>query len=81
MGDTNQSCRFPTPVIFVAAETQHLGLARPGDRLATSGVVTAIYERKGQHYFESEELLIADGVRPIARFQRTSIYAARKVVA
>jgi acyl dehydratase len=81
MGDTNQSCRFPTPVIFVATRTQHLGIARPGDRLATSGVVTAAYERKGQHYFESDELLIADGARPIARFHRTSIYAARTVAA
>jgi acyl dehydratase len=81
MGDTNQSCRFPTPVIFVATETQHLGLARPGDRLATSGIVTAVHERKGQHYFASDELLIADGARPIAHFRRMSIYAARKVAA
>lgn len=81
MGDTNASCRFPTPVIFVATRTQHLGVARAGDRLATSGTVTAVTERKGQHYFDSEELLIANGATPVALFQRSSIYAARRVAA
>jgi hypothetical protein len=37
--------------------------------------VTAVYERKGKHYFESEEYLIADGTAVVARFRRTSIYA------
>jgi len=77
MGDANASRRFPTPVILVAAAAEHLGVVRTGDRLSTSGVVTSVYERKGNHYFDSEELLIANGRTPVARFHRTSIYAVR----
>jgi acyl dehydratase len=75
MADTNQSFDYPSPVVFVAGEAQHYGLVFPGQRLATSGTVTAAYERKGKHYFESEEYLIADGAAVVARFRRTSIYA------
>ena len=77
MGDGNTSFTFPTPVIFVAVKSQHFGLAAPGDRLATAGTITAVYERKGQHYFESSEMLIANGERPIGLFRRTAIYAMR----
>jgi acyl dehydratase len=75
MADTNQSFDYPSPVVFVAGEAQHYALVFPGQRLATSGAVTAVYERKGKHYFESEEYLIADDAAVVARFRRTSIYA------
>ncbi len=77
IGDANSSRRYPTPVILVAAAAQHLGVAHVRDRLAMSGKVTRSYERKGHHYFDSDELLIANRQRPIGYFRRTSIYAAR----
>ena len=75
MFDANRSFRFPAPVVFVAGEAQHFAPVAPGQRLATSGTVTAVYERKGRHYVETEELLVVDGARVAARFRRTSIYA------
>ena len=78
MGDANRSGSFLSPVILVSSTTQALGIAHVGDRLATSGWVTAVYERKGNHYFDSSEVLIANGCTPIASFQRCSIYAARQ---
>ena len=74
MGDTNNSFPFPSPVVLVAVDAQHYSTVRPGQRLATVGRVTAAYERKGKHYFENEEFLLADG-NVSARFHRTSIYA------
>jgi len=75
MGDANGSFRLPAAVVFTEGEAQHYGLVRPGMRLATSGTVTDVYVRKGKHYFDSEEYLIADGKEVVARFRRTSIYA------
>lgn len=74
MGDTNNSFKSPSPIILVAAEAQHFTTVRPGQRLETVGQVTAVYERNGKHYFESEEFLLADGTLA-ARFNRTSVYA------
>lgn len=73
MGDTNNSFKFPSPVVLTAVETRHFGLVRPGQRLATVGRIANAYLRKGKHYVESEEFMSADGV-PIARFLRTQIY-------
>ncbi len=75
MFDANRSFRFPAPVVFVSGKAQHFALVSPGQRLATSGTITAVFERKGRHYFESEELLVVDGAQVAARFRRTSIYA------
>jgi hypothetical protein len=72
------SYKLSTPSIFVAATTQHLNLAHVGDRLTSSGVITAVYERKGNHYTDQRHLVIANGTTPVALVQRTSIYAARK---
>lgn len=79
--DAIESFHAPTPGVYVAAFAQHFGIAHVGDRLATSGRITDAYERKGNHYFESEQLLIADGARPVALFRRRSIYAARQAAA
>jgi acyl dehydratase len=75
MFDANRSFRLPAPVVFVSGEAQHFEPVSPGQRLATSGTVTAVYERNGRHYFETEEILVVDGARVAARFRRTSIYA------
>jgi hypothetical protein len=75
MGDTLQSFSFPIPVIFVSAEVQNFAPVHPGRRMSTSGVVTAVYERKGKHYFDSEEYLIADGLGVVARNRRVNLYA------
>jgi hypothetical protein len=72
------SYKLPTPSIFVAATTQHLNIARVGDRLTSSGSITGVYERKGNHYAEQLHLIIANDTTPVALVQRTSIYAARK---
>ena len=72
------SYSLPTPSIFVTAATQHLGLVHVGDRLTTSGVITAVYERKGNHYTDQSHLVIANDITPVALVQRSSIYAARK---
>jgi hypothetical protein len=71
------SYALATPSIFVSAATQHLGIARVGAELTTSGSVLAAYERKGNHYTDQRHLVFADG-RPIALVERTSIYAARR---
>jgi hypothetical protein len=75
MGDTNHSFRFPAPVILTGIEAQHFGTMKPGARLATSGTIAGDHERKGRHYFDSDEVMIADGSRVAARYRRTQIYA------
>ena len=72
------SYKLATPSIYVAATTQHLNLAHVGDRLTSSGVVTKVYERKGNHYAEQLHLIIANDTTPVALVQRISIYSARK---
>ncbi len=76
MFDMNGSFRFPSPVVLVGCETQHYGLVHPGQKLSVSGIVSAAYVRRGRHYFESEEFMIADDAEVVARFVRTSIYAS-----
>jgi acyl dehydratase len=74
MGDTNNSFRFPSPVVLTSAEAQHFAPVYPGQRLATVGHVIRTELRSGKYYFDSEEFMTADGV-PVARFLRSSIYA------
>jgi acyl dehydratase len=76
MGDANGSFRFPSPVILTEAEAQHYALVRPGQKVTSSGRVVEVFERKGKHYFVSEEFMIADAAIVVARFLRTSIYAS-----
>ena len=80
MGDTNNSFRFPSPVVLTAVETQHFAQVKPGQRLATVGSIAGAYLRKGKHYVESDELMLADG-EPVARFLRTQIYSYEKPAA
>jgi hypothetical protein len=76
MGDANNTHRYPGPVILVSADTRHLGLAYVGDTISSSGRITQVYERKGHHYFDTEQLMLANN-RPVAWVRRSSIYATR----
>ncbi|GLQ55618.1 MaoC family dehydratase [Devosia nitrariae] len=73
MGDTNSGWKFPAPVVLVSAEAQHFQLVYPGRHIRTAGRIAETYERKGRHYFVSEEFLLADGA-VAARYRRTQIY-------
>lgn len=79
--NSNTSLAMPTPPIFVEGFAQHFTAARIGDRLTSSGVVTATYERNGNHYYDSENLVIANGSTPVALIRRTAIYAVRRTAA
>jgi acyl dehydratase len=74
MGDTNNSFKFPSPVVLTSAEAQHFAPVYPGQRMATVGRIVATELRNGKHYFDSEEVMTADGA-PVAAFSRRSIYA------
>jgi acyl dehydratase len=73
MGMTGSFFRLPAPMILTAAEARHFAPVRAGERIAMAGRITRTWERKGRHYFESEELLLASG-RPAARFRRETLY-------
>ncbi|WP_193337419.1 hotdog family protein [Devosia beringensis] len=73
MGDVNGGWKFPAAVVLVEAEAQHFRPVYPGQTIRTAGRIAETYERKGKHYFVSDEVLLADGV-PAARFRRTQIY-------
>lgn len=74
MGDTNNSFKFPSPVVLTSAESQHFAPVYPGQRLATVGRIAGAELRNGKYYFDSEEFMSADGTL-VAAFRRTSIYA------
>lgn len=73
MGDVNSGWKFPAAIVLVEAETQHFRPVYPGQAIRTAGRIAETYERKGKHYFVSDEVLLADGW-PAARFRRTQIY-------
>jgi hypothetical protein len=75
--DEVASFTYPTPSIFVSAAAQHFGVAHVGDVLSTSSVITDTYQRNGGDYFTCMTLLIANGDRPIAIFDRQTLYAAK----
>jgi hypothetical protein len=66
-----------TPGIHVSGWTQHLGLVRSGDRLIGPGKITALYERNGHHYVDTEQVVIANGTTPVALVRRAVIYRPR----
>ena len=71
----------PTPGIHVSVVARHFDIAHVGDTISTSGQIIRVFEKKGSHYMESDQLVVANGTRPIALFRRTSIYAVRSVAA
>ncbi len=75
MHDGTASYRRPTPGIHVSATAEFYNLARIGDEISTSGEIVRVFEHKGSHYFEAEQLVIANRTTPVALFRRISIYA------
>jgi len=73
MGETNAGFKFPAAIVLTSIEAEHFALVRPGQTLQTLGRIAEDYERKGKHYFVSDELMLADG-QVAARFRRTQIY-------
>jgi len=71
----------PTPGIHVSFISQHFNLAHVGDVISSSGQIINVYEKKGSHYMQSDQLVIANHKTPIALFRRTSIYAVRSAAA
>ena len=67
-----------TPPIYIATRGQHFSPARVGDVLEVSGAVTKLWERKGHHYMDSEQLVVANRERAVMLIHRTTIYQARQ---
>lgn len=74
MGDVLRSFAWPSAPVFTALEATFFKPVRAGQRVRTSASVIEAFERKGRHYFVSEEWLWADD-RVAARHVRTNLYA------
>lgn len=81
MRDAIASYETPTPGVHVSMSQQNFGLAHVGDTLSTAGRIIGAYEKKGHHYVDSEQLVIANRVTPVCLIRRTAIYALREVSA
>lgn len=79
--DAIGSFTYSTPGIHVWGDTQILDWAEPGQTLSSSGRVTAVYERKGHHYFDTEQLVQRADGSPVALCRRSVIYRAREASA
>jgi acyl dehydratase len=62
------------PWIHASSDVAHSDLARAGDRLETRGRVARVYDRKGRDWVDLDLVVVAGGVRPIARIRHTAIY-------
>lgn len=76
--NAHSSFAHATPPIYVSTEGQHFSPARVGERIDIPGAITRLWERKGHHYMESEQLVIANGERAVMLIRRTTIYQARQ---
>lgn len=74
MSDALGNFALPMPVIFAGLSVQMLAPAPVGQSYTTAGRIVRAWERKGKHYFDSEEWLLA-GAIPVARHIRTNLYA------
>lgn len=73
MHDAVSSFVRPAPGVHIAVTVQHFDIAHVGDTLSSSGQIAKVYEKNGNQYAESDQLVIANGQRPIAMVHRTSI--------
>lgn len=76
--NAHASFSHATPPIYISTEGQHFSPARVGERIDVSGMINRLWERKGHHYMESEQLVIANGKRAVMLIRRTTIYQARQ---
>jgi acyl dehydratase len=74
MSDALGNFALPMPVIFAGLSVQMLAPAPVGESYTTAARVVRAWERKGKHYFDSEEWLLAGSI-PVARHIRTNLYA------
>ncbi len=75
MRDVLTSYKFPLAPVFTEVETRNLAALRPGYRIETAARIVDVFERRGRHYFQSEEYLVADRSRILARHLRTNLIA------
>lgn len=66
------------PWIHVSSDVQYLGTVADGDELATFGLVTDVFERKGHRFVELDVLTVRNGEQPVMRARHTAIYEPRK---
>jgi hypothetical protein len=76
--NAHASFAHATPPIYITAGGRNFSPARVGDQLEVSGAITRLWQRKGHHYMESEQLVIANRQRAVVLIHRTTIYQARQ---
>ncbi len=64
------------PWIHVTSDVRFFGCAADGERVRTSALVTAEYERKGHRFVELDVLITANG-RPVQRVHHVAIHTLR----
>jgi hypothetical protein len=62
------------PAIHVRTQIQHLAGARAGQRLVVAARLHAAYERKGNHYHESDCWIFAEDGTALAAKRHTGIF-------
>lgn len=76
MRDVLTSYKFPLAPVFTEVEIRNVAPLHPGCRIETAARIVDVFERRGRHYFQSEEYLVADRSRIVARHLRTNLIAA-----
>lgn len=76
--DSMNSLEQESPGIHVWGETINLRAVRAGAELASAGTIRSVWERKGNHYMKTEQLVTADG-EPAALVRRDVIFSLAKV--
>ena len=69
------------PWIHVGSTIRYLATAAVTDELTVRAKVTGNYERKGHKFVELDGVIVANGVKPIARCQHVAIYHPRESMA
>ena len=67
------------PWMHVGSTVQHFAVARIGDELSASAVVTANYERKGHRFVELDVLVYTGKQTPTARIGHIAIHRPRQL--
>lgn len=78
--DSIGSFDYATPGMHVWGEAIHLRPVQVGAELSSAGRIIDLWERKGNHYMRTEQLVYADGA-PAALMRRDVIYWMAKVAA
>ena len=76
--NAHSSFAHSTPPIFISTDTTNFSPLHVGETIDTPGFITKLWERNGHHYMESEQLVVANGKRPVLLIRRVTIYQARK---